>query len=260
MKRVSFMFIGLFLGAVLFNSCQKEILNNDLATRSAANQFLSYSEDQICLGSEVTISFNNGYGNSCGMSTIQVSADGGNTWSALGSGAPSDGIFSYTYALSAAGEYLYRAHYVSSGPGCSGSTIPFNQTVASFPLVVSANCCSTSFSGIALSCDDTREALFTFTSEEALDFVRIQGGLTNFTGQDAEIIVTGGDLSVQQWTPGTSSNRVIRLEGSVAACETVTILIRWNSTNGDPVITGSWTVKDANGVELAPSVDDLTCQ
>jgi hypothetical protein len=120
--------------------------------------------------------------------------------------------------------------------------------------------CLTSFTGEAISCGTQREAVFTFTSGSDQDYIKIQGGLTNFTGADAEVIVTGGNLTTSQWTPGGSTNRVIKVEGSVDACEIITIRIRWNSTNSGGIITGSWSVKNSSGIELAPSVAGLTCQ
>lgn len=119
--------------------------------------------------------------------------------------------------------------------------------------------CETSFTGQAVFCGSQREAVYTFTSKDAFSYIKIQGGLTNFTGADAEVTISGGNLSSSQRTPGGSSNRVITVEGSVGACEAITITIMWNSTNTGGIITGDWSVKDAYGVELAPSVAGLTC-
>ena len=119
--------------------------------------------------------------------------------------------------------------------------------------------CETSFTGEAIACGNQREAVYTFTSKDAQSYIKIQGGLTNFTGADAEVTVTGGTTTTSQWTPGGSSNRVIKVEGSVGACETVTIRISWNSTNSGGIITGSWSVKDANGVEVAHEIEGLAC-
>lgn len=120
--------------------------------------------------------------------------------------------------------------------------------------------CETSFTGETIDCDDQlREAVYTFTSAEDLSYFKIQGGLTNFTGGSAEVTVDGGITTDDQWTPGGSTNRVIKVEGSVAACETITIRIKWSSTNSGGIITGNWSVKDQNGVEIAPAVAGLTC-
>lgn len=119
--------------------------------------------------------------------------------------------------------------------------------------------CETEFTGDAVSCGTDREANYTFTAETDMSYIKIQGGLTNFTGADAVVTVTGGNLTQSQSTPGGSSNRIIKVEGSVSACETITINIKWNSTNPGGTITGDWSVKDANGVEVAPSIPDLVC-
>src|SRR5215203_4018840 len=119
--------------------------------------------------------------------------------------------------------------------------------------------CETSFTGLAIACGNQREAIYRFTSKDAVSYFKIQGGLTNFTGEDAIVTVTGGSTTQSQWTVGGSSNRVIKVEGSSDACETITIHITWNSTNSGGVITGSWSVKDGNGVDIAPAVAGLTC-
>ena len=119
--------------------------------------------------------------------------------------------------------------------------------------------CVTSFTGQAIACGNQREAIYTFTSANDQDYIKIQGGLTNFTGANAEVIVSDPALQVSQWTPGGSTNRVIKVEGSVDACQTITITIRWNSTNSGGIITGDWSVKDGDGIELATPVAGLTC-
>jgi len=119
--------------------------------------------------------------------------------------------------------------------------------------------CETSFTGKAIACGNQREAEFTFTSKDAIDGFKIQGGLTNFTGADAVVTVTGGsNISQSQWTTGGSSNRVIKVEGNIGACETITIHITWNSTNSGGIITGSWSVS-GNGGDVVPAVAGLTC-
>jgi len=119
--------------------------------------------------------------------------------------------------------------------------------------------CETSFSGEALSCGTSREATYTFIADADQNYIKIQGGLTNFTGEDAVITVTGGNLTASQSTPGGSSNRVIKVEGSVSECDEITIHIAWNSTNSGGIITGNWSAKDENGVLLAPDVSGLQC-
>lgn len=117
--------------------------------------------------------------------------------------------------------------------------------------------CTTELTGEAIACGNEREANFYFTSKDALSNIKIQGGLTNFTGADAVVTVTGGNMTTSQSTPGGSSNRVITVEGSVDACETITINIKWNSTNSGGIITGNWSAS-AGGVTLG-SAAGLSC-
>ena len=119
--------------------------------------------------------------------------------------------------------------------------------------------CATLFTGEAIACGEQREAVYRFTPADDVTGIKIQGGLTNFTGADAEVTIEGGSLTSSQSTPGGSSNRVIKIEGNVNACEQVVIRIKWNSTNGGGIITGSWSVKDANGLDIAPAIEGLTC-
>lgn len=120
--------------------------------------------------------------------------------------------------------------------------------------------CVTSFTAKAISCGQSREAVYTFKSDTDLSSFKIQGGLTNFTGADAVVTVTGGTNIVStQKTPGGSSNRVITVTGSAAKCSEVTIRVTWNSTNTGGVITGDWSVS-TNNLNIAPApIAGLTC-
>ncbi len=156
---------------------------------------------------------------------------------------------------------------------CNNKTFAIHQVGQGQPIDISSSynlyglcaekICTTSFSGVKDVCsleDQDRQATYTFTSQEDLNYFKIQGGLTDFTGGDADVTVSGGSTQdPTQKTPGGSTNRVITVEGSIKACETVTITIKWKSTNSNGVITGNWSVKDANGNEIAPSVAGLTC-
>ncbi|MEY3236656.1 MAG: hypothetical protein RI883_757 [Bacteroidota bacterium] len=265
--------LSAILSVIVLYSCQQDpitpnygnVAMNQMPPLSAvqAGNYISYSALESCLGDPLTVVFNNGYNNSCGNIILQMSTDGGATWAQVSSGVPTNGTLSYTFTPTAVGNYLFRGRWnATGGQACSstGANINFQAGTAAFPAIVTNNCCQLNFAGLAISCDDTREAEYTFTAEEDMDYIKIQGGLTNFTGADAVVTVTGGNLSVSQWTPGGSSNRVIKVEGSVLACEEVTIHITWNSTNGNEIITGNWSVKDDQGVDVAPSIPGLECQ
>lgn len=179
--------------------------------------------------------------------------DGTSVWTGGTVAANTWGVYSYPLDIDweACDVTNFELKVIGSGPQAI-----FN---VSYSLIGLCEGCDTEFIGQAITCETEREAIYKFTSADALDYIKIQGGLTNFTGSDAEVIVTGGNLIDTQSTNGGSSNRVIKIEGSVDSCEEITIRIRWNSTNSGGIITGNWSVKDANGNELAPSVDGLEC-
>jgi hypothetical protein len=173
---------------------------------------------------------------------------------------------SWTGTLHEAGSYVFRTKHNAADGNCDGlggnnqtGNCSFSGNQFYCFVIEAVATCETSFTGDAVSCGNDREAVYSFTSKDPLGYIKIQGGLTNFTGADAVVTINGGNLVSTQSTPGGSSNRVIKIEGSVAACETITITIRWNSTNSGGIITGDWSVKDANGVEVAPFVAGLTC-
>lgn len=161
----------------------------------------------------------------------------------------------YTYPLSEGWE---ACDLESFSLNVSGNGPPA-QFMVTYNLFEVCTACETGFFGEAISCGNDREATYTFTADSDMDYIKIQGGLTNFTGADAVVTVDGGDLTVSQYTPGGSTNRIIKVEGGVMACETITINIKWNSSNSGGIITGDWSVKDSNSVEIAPSISGLEC-
>lgn len=180
-----------------------------------------------------------------------------------------DGVSSWTAGPVAANEWGTLVIPLSAGwKACdvksfllqitgNGPKAVFNVNYSLFGV---CNDCVTSFTGKAISCGATREAVYTFKSDTDLSYFKIQGGLTNFTGADAVVTITGGNgVTKTQRTPGGSSNRVITVEGGISKCSEVTIRITWNSTNTGGTITGDWSVS-TNDSNVAPaSVAGLTC-
>jgi hypothetical protein len=200
----------------------------------------------------VKVTFVHSGGNA--SNTISVTALGSTqSVATLASGATATFTFALPEGWKACDNVSFTIHQ-------EGQAAPINMSGSYNLYGICANKgCETSFTGEAISCSNQREAVYTFTSKEALSNFKIQGGLTNFTGADAIVTVTGGSgITQTQWTPGGSSNRVIKVEGDIDACETITIHITWNSTNSGGIITGSWSVS-ANGGEVAPAVAGLTC-
>jgi hypothetical protein len=173
---------------------------------------------------------------------------------------------SWNGSLGQPGNYVFQTKHNGNDGNCDGKggqdrsgECTFNGNQFYCFVIQAVNSCTTSFTGNAFDCGTHRIAEYTFKSKDALTGFKIQGGLTNFTGADAVVTITGGsNITKSQWTPGGSSNRIIKVEGNIAACETITIRIEWNSTNSGGIITGGWSVS-ANGTEVAPEVAGLTC-
>jgi len=202
----------------------------------------------------VKVTFNHSGGNT--SNTVSVTAFGSTqSVATLASGSTA----TFTFALTAGWQKCDNVPFSIYQEG-QNSPMNLSCSYTLFGICPEDKGCETSFTGEAISCGNQREAVYTFTSKDELEGFKIQGGLTNFTGADAEVIVTGGsNITQSQWTVGASSNRVIKVEGNIGACETITIRVKWNSTNTGGIITGSWSVS-ANGTDVAPVVDGLQCQ
>jgi len=159
----------------------------------------------------------------------------------------------FNYTFPSAGNYQLRYKIGSGG---------FTETTVT---VTVRNLCVTAFNGAAASCGTQREANYTFTHDGAIPNVKIQGGLTNFTGGDAEVRINGtlvtfvdgvgtvGNYSVEQVIQGGSSNRRITVEGP-ASCTALNINIKWNSTNSGGTITGDWSASMPNETYSVPGL------
>ncbi|HLF46366.1 MAG TPA: hypothetical protein VI548_08070 [Chitinophagaceae bacterium] len=285
---------GLFISAILIFSCKKsEVLNVEAGTEQSKAFYQSVLGEvngsviagSVTLTAPATVNVNESFDISadisCGKVAIErgyilvgttkvyknlTCATTGLLWEELITFQCYTNDADWTGSLSEAGTYVYRTKHNGSGGNCDGLGGGDNTSECSFNgnqfycfVIEAVEGCETSFTGQAVSCGTSREANYTFISEDALSYIKIQGGLTNFTGADAVVTVTGGNLTVTQVTPGGSSNRRITIEGSVDACETITINIKWNSSNTGGTITGDWSVKDINGNALAPGIAGLTC-
>jgi hypothetical protein len=212
---------------------------------------VSPNTETICLNTEVTITA------TAKVTATAAAVTGGKIsieefiageWIKIAGYTDLPGNPTFKFTPTSPGDRTFRAHYVG-GSDYSNSD---DQKV-----VTAIACgCVTELKGEAISCGAQREANFTFTYDGELPYVKIQGGLTNFTGADAVVTVPAG-YTVSQKTPGGSSNRVITVEGP-ASCTPLVINIKWNSTNSGGVITGEWTAKDNTGVLLG-SVAGLSC-
>jgi hypothetical protein len=257
---------SLIVVAALFTSCQKEDgLSNDgglLSTRDSHN--FTYSISPAMVGDSIVITFDIENGADCGMAMIQVSGPDGEGWPNGGKPVtPDSGVTTLVFIPETPGEYRVRGKYTRTG---NPKNCDFESTgwIESADLLVvegdttlmedDSTLCEASFTGEAISCDSTREVVFMYTPDQNYNNIKIQGGLTNGTVEDAVVIVEGADLDIIQRTPGNSSNRIITLEGSVEACVPITITITWISGNQGSVITGEWSA--TGGLE----VEGLECE
>ncbi|MDQ3016084.1 MAG: hypothetical protein M3R25_05120 [Bacteroidota bacterium] len=228
------------------------------------------------------MTFCNGQAIDCGHTQIQWW--NGTEWVQVAMGTPSGGCLSYTITAAQTGSYQFRAKWNSTGSpaSCPGCNIQFNDVPVFVLNVAPCDDCEiegNTFTGTADagSCDGTRGATYVVGSEDGLGYVKVQGGLTNFTGANAQVYINGtlvvfnstssdgwltgvvDGYTVGQHTPGGSSNRNIRVTGAIGGCDTLTIHVLWSSTNTGTTITGSWSAKDTAGLDVAPPVDELEC-
>lgn len=244
---------GLAFLLILLTGCQKEELSSPNGRISPRAPHFSYSpESPACLGEEVTVTFDNLYGNNCGNTQIQQWIGG--EWIQVAMGTPVNGELSYVFTPAAAGEYRFRAKWsATGGPSCSntGANIGFTEED---PLEVVVCGCDNELSAVVSCSEDAcnRSVTFTYTAGDDVDAIVIQGGLTHFT-TICTATATGG--LVQNLTHPSllnSNANVTRWEASgVEECDEFTVTITWTSTNNAALITGEWTVKDGNGNALA---------
>jgi len=257
MKQTFFTAISGFalLFAILFVGCQQEegiAPNGRISTRSP---HITYSQDPLCYGETVTVTFNTLFGaaNDCGKATIWVWGPTDTDWVSLtpGGSVVTDGILAITYTpTQGAGDYRFRAHYVHGG-GCDFANLgPLEET----PLEVVL--CGCTIEGNTLTGSTTTScgslihtATYTLCSEDGIAAFHLQGGLTNFTGADATI-VGPGDIS--QHTPGNSTNRIVEIDGSLEECTCATWIITWGSSNTNNQVTGGWSAVGFGGDLFVP--------
>ena len=94
-----------------------------------------------------------------------------------------------------------------------------------------------------------RHAMFTFrTNQNQSGEFKLQGGLSNSTGDFANVFITGAILPtiVMQHTPGGSSNKIITVRGSISESAEVTVHVSWLSAAVGGFATGNWS-GDLNG-------------
>lgn len=277
--RITTILLGVVVAsALLLNSCKKEnpvapnLISEDFTTKSTFNCDVSCIEvggpyyektdrKTITHGSNSeTVDFI--YYNTETDFVVKVKStkswrdltiDGVDVWSAGPVAANTWGVYSFPLPID--WEACDVTKFVLKVIG-NGQEVSCN---VSYSLIGLCGGCDTEFIGQAIKCGEQREAIYRFTSATDLDYINMEGGLTNFNGSDAKVIVSGGNLTVTQSDSRDGNDRIIKVDGSVEMCEEITIRILWTSTDFEGEITGKWSVRDQNGVEITPSVPELEC-
>jgi hypothetical protein len=285
MKKISWLSLALLASTTFFVACQKNIGTSteieggrNVTPRANAVPTITFSSNPAIVGVPVTLSMEFG---TCGNGQLQVFDTQINDWVQLvgnTSALATSPDFTFSFTPDSIGTCAYKFRMLTGGgPGCAAYTGPS----ADFCLEVIDPCTieGNEFSGDAISCaTEGRTAEYTFGSEDGVEYFKMQGGLNNFTGDNATVYVndelvvfdetsadgwaqgtTASGFIVGQRTPGGSSNRNIRVEGSLAECTDVVVKIVWSSSNSGGTITGEWSVKDAGGIDLATPLADLSC-
>jgi hypothetical protein len=251
----------------IVTACQKEdeVSNDQIVFRAPPPPCTSANPawttaGSLCAGEDFTVTFC--VSATCGL--LQLQRDSSGVWvKATANELPTDGCISYTMTAAAAGSYKFRAQYNGNAGGCDQNfcNVGFNDAVANTTVTVVPCGCTIdgntfTVSGLNLCGSTTHTATYTVCSEDGLGFVHVQGGLTNFTGGDATVTVSGctGIPSITQRTPGSSSNRIVEVECGVSACSCMVITMSWTSTNTNGEVTGGWSVSGDYSASLLPQV------
>lgn len=238
---------ALVFTAISFTACQKEELispNSKISYRAATWSHTG----GVCVGdehSDLTVTFCNGLGNSCGF--IQIHQVIGDDTMQLVHTAPVAGCQSATVTGVESGTYHFIGRWQRTG---KPSDCPGEQTGWIDYFVEVEPCgCDDSFTaacGGAEACAD-RDHSITFTYVAGDDGnVVIQGGLN---ANATDICTSSSEGTVIPW--GNENNAdVRRLVTDVEECDIVTVTISWNG----PGNTGSWSAK-LNGTAVGGDLD-----
>ena len=243
-------FLALMSAALLFSCSQidnfetSDLRESDetLAAKSKMNAaanvvYFTYSDDFLCLGEEVTVTFNINQEVSCGTARIDMKAPGDIDWLAkVSEGTPANGLLTYTFTPAMEGSYQFRGTYSEEndrGTKCGSNINGFVQDNSL--LVEICDDCEDEFTAETTCDGDMRSATFTFKAAEAGTY-KIQGGLT---AGSYDVQVIGAEVI----RVTNLNNNIISKDINLESCGTHTITVTWKSTNSDESIIGDWSVE-----------------
>ena len=220
---------------IIITACSTEITEPSINLRSV--DYIIYNPLAPCIGQEVTITFNNGYNNNCGVSRIQQRIN--DVWKVVYEDTPQDGKIKYSFTPPSSGSYRFRGSWNKTGKNCPGENI---KPVEEEPLYVVDNCCRDFFTATAV-CDSRGDCpyaveLHLMTSVE--NWIAIIGKLPEgyeFCGLYDEYGNIIEDIT----------GNLIQIVADYPAC-TEGIFFAYFNGPGRPQSFGSWMVKDMQDV------------
>ena len=233
----------LYLTPLIFIiACSTEISETTIISRSV--DYITYNPSAPCTGQEVTITFNNGYSNNCGVSRIQQRIN--DVWKVVYEGTPHEVKISYSFTPQSPGSYRFRGSWNKTGKNCPGENI---KAVEEEPLYVVDNCCRDFFTATAI-CNSDRECPYAveihfMTSVE--NWIAIVGKLPEgyeFCGLYDEY----GNI-IEEVT-----GNVIQIVADFPAC-VEGIFFAYFTGPDRPYSFGSWMVKDMQEVLYQEEVE-----
>lgn len=224
----------LFISLIFLLSCSEDVPELQLQSRA---DYITYNPSPGCVGQEVTVSFDNGYGNNCGTSKIQQFIN--EKWVTVEQDIPLHGMITHTFVPHLAGEYRFRASWNGNGKHCEYESIKFFEED---PLIVDVDCCRDYFTATAI-CNLDRPCQYgiEFHFKTSIDnWVALIGDLPSgysFCGLYDEF----GNI-IENY-----SGSHLEISGDFYACYDVTFFVYF-STSEIPPSFGTWMLKDMQGV------------
>ena len=285
-KRTTLFLFSLLFGTAIIFSCQKEQIQtpaaNDISTKSlpacgstyisATNHIdqtgsvsglighntkqISYTVYNTLENFVVVLKYDRLPAKSGGSSTVKVTLSGavsGEDTKTINNGQ----TVTYIFPLPTGWNRCNEVNWNFVETALDGAlALAKSDTYTLFgPIPAGCTLVGNNFSGEVINCEPYREVKYTFTSENGVNNLKIQGGLTAQGGGVPVVILEGFASATSTHRETGNSNYVITVNGNIGACGTATVTVRWTSTNEDPKITGNWSAEfGGEKLEVAPLV------
>jgi hypothetical protein len=200
----------------------------------------------------------------CGTLVLEIQAPGGSFQQVASKAISKDNeTLSFTTAsLTLDGDYSYKFTYTPDANGCNyaGSTGTGSFTILAED--VNPPACSNSLVASEMTAVyDGVSGNVNFSITYRLNLCdgatgRLQGGLSNWTNPNVSFTSDNGVVGTDKIPGGKNSNRVITWLNATSGDYTITFSKPLKYANG--AVTGQWTIKDADGNNLATAVAPQT--